>query len=172
MRFRILAGVLGVFVATTVHGVTTRLDTEYFAFRQTQPFAFNTSGRWVPLPTNTFSLGVSGGKFVVDARTANNIIPLPCRALYSAELPPESEPFTPPASVLGGESIQSLFLWGKACNVKIWMTGQQDPRFSFKGLLPPDNNTSAGKGIVEFINKSNKEIATIEFAVLVEEVPE
>lgn len=170
MRFKLLAGVLGAVVATMAQGVTTRLDDEYFAFNQAQPFAFNTSGHWGS-PSITFSLGVSDNKFVVDARTASSIIPPPCRALYSSELPPKVEAFTPPSSVLGGESIQNLMLWGKECNVKIWMTGQRDPQFSFKDLLPPNNNQSASKGIIEFINKRNEEIATIEFAVLVEDAP-
>lgn len=170
MRFKLLAGVLGAVVATMAQGVTTRLDSEFFAFYQARPFAFNTSGRWDPPPI-TFSLGVSGGKFVVDARTASSIIPPPCRALYSSELPPKVDAFTPPSSVLGGESIQNLMLWGEECNVMIWMTGQRDPQFSFKDLLPPNNNQSASMGIIEFSNKSNGEMATIEFAVLVEEVP-
>ncbi|TVL21180.1 hypothetical protein AYI92_06735 [Shewanella xiamenensis] len=167
MRFKLLAGVLGVFTSTIAQGVTTRLDSEYFAFKYTQPFAFHISGHWVS-PPSPFSLGVNGGKFVVDARAASSI-PSPCNGHYSAELPPQIEPFTPPSSVLGGESIQNLMLWGKECHVKIWMTGESDPQFTFKDMLPPNNHKSASKGIIEFINKSNNKLTTIEFAVLVEE---
>lgn len=169
MRFKLLTGVLGVFVVTMAQGATTRLDSEYFAFNQASPFAFHTSGNWVS-PSTTFSLGVSGSKFVVDARAANSIIPAPCRAMYSSALPPQVDPFTPPSFVLGGESIQNLMLWGKGCNVSIWITGQSDPQSTFKGLLPPNNNKSASKGIIEFINKGNSKITTIEFAVLVEDI--
>lgn len=171
MHFKLLATVLGLVVATTAQGVTTRLDNEYFAFEQARPFAFHTSGKWVSAPI-TFSLRVSGNNFVVDTRSASSIIPPACRAVYTSELPTSTESFTPPRSVLGGAPLQNLMFWGEKCHVKLWMTAEIDPFFSvFNDLLPPNNTKSASQGIIEFASKNSDEITSIEFAVLVEDIP-
>lgn len=149
---------------------TTRIGTEFFAFRHVSVAAVKDGAMWKA--EQRARMGVLNGRFSVDFSTVT-WVPAPCRQVYAAALPRQHhgavlQVAMPPTSTIG-KSGQNLTFPGTHCSLSIWLIAPQAAdqyvwgRRSGLASVPVPDSPSVIFGLIEV--RSDKERNTVEFVV-------
>lgn len=173
MKFRVAYSfLLCILFSTSEIGLaeTTRIDNEFFAFRQVSLSAVKDGVTW--RPERRALMGFSNGKFLVDF-SAVGWVPASCRHVFATALPRKHQGLVqqvamPPTSTVG-KSGQYLSMAGPRCSLSIWLTAplaaDQYAWRRHKGLadVPIPDSPSVIFGLIEA--RADKERNIIEFVV-------
>jgi hypothetical protein len=82
---KVLVSSLLVSQLSQVMAGTSRMDNEFFAIQPRAIFAVKTSGKWIK-PNETFTIGLRGNTFSIDARSASKVIPATCNQVFENDM--------------------------------------------------------------------------------------
>lgn len=121
-RYAIIALCGHMLLPASAYAGTTRMDSEFFAFKPTPISGIKSQGAWVA--DRTALIGLKGNVFGLDVRAAN-WMPQACRQAFSSTQKKAGSGMAfskMPVSTPGGQDGQALTFKSKDCEIRLWLS--------------------------------------------------